>query len=179
MNTASYELIENYLGVAFVKQLREIFAHVPQLLSIQPQTSQPLQPTPSWFASLSAVALAAKISDTGRCLNNQPNCVFRICLTSSALFSASVFALCRLSFRSVLSALCYSASALCSAAPRSLRSARCALSSARSGPCSNMGRSKAPPKQRSGGAPERRSGKRRRMNLVSGNMLCRQQYDGL
>ena len=101
MNTASYELIENYLGVAFVKQLREIFAHVPQLLSIKPQTIHPLQPTPSWFASLSAVALAAKISDTGRCLNNQPNCVFRICLTSSALFSASVFALCRLSLRSV------------------------------------------------------------------------------
>ena len=60
MNTASYKLIENHLGVAFVKQLIEIFAPEPQLLSIQPQTSQPIQPTPFWFASLSALTLAAK-----------------------------------------------------------------------------------------------------------------------
>ena len=108
MNTASYKLIENHLGVAFVKQLREISAPVPQLLSIQPQTIQPLQPTPSWFASLSAVTLAVKISNTGRCLNNQPFCVFRICLPVSALGppqsllgSASVTARFRLSHCSV------------------------------------------------------------------------------
>jgi hypothetical protein len=74
MNTASYKLIEHHLGVAFVKQLREIFAPVPQLLSIQPQTSQPLQPTLSWFVSLSAVNRAVKISNTGKCLNNQLFC---------------------------------------------------------------------------------------------------------
>ncbi|MBL7119863.1 MAG: S49 family peptidase [Dehalococcoidia bacterium] len=47
MNTASYKLIENHLGVAFVKQLREVSVSIPQLLPVQPQTVQPVQPTPS------------------------------------------------------------------------------------------------------------------------------------
>ena len=47
MNTASYKLIENHLGVTFVKQLREISVPTPQLLPVQPQTIQPVQPTPS------------------------------------------------------------------------------------------------------------------------------------
>lgn len=48
MNTASYKLIENHLGVAFVKHLRmpQVVA-MPQGLPIQPQTIQSAQPTPS------------------------------------------------------------------------------------------------------------------------------------
>jgi len=47
MNTASFKLIENHLGVAFVRQVREISITAPQLLPVQPQTIQPVQPTPS------------------------------------------------------------------------------------------------------------------------------------
>ncbi|MBI4303195.1 MAG: ATP-dependent Clp protease proteolytic subunit [Chloroflexi bacterium] len=46
MNTLSFKIIENHLGVAFIKQVREFAIPMPQLLPTQPQIVPPVQPTP-------------------------------------------------------------------------------------------------------------------------------------
>ena len=78
---------------------------------------------------------------------------FPLCaLRSSLLGLRSMLCACCSSLSTLHSPLFAFDSLLCS-----LCSARTALRSARSGPHSSMARSKAPPKQRSGGATERRS----------------------
>lgn len=47
MNTASYKIIENHLGLAFVKQFREFSMAMPQLLPTQPAPVPIVPPTPA------------------------------------------------------------------------------------------------------------------------------------
>jgi hypothetical protein len=130
--------------------------------------------------------------------HKKPDCVFRICFPVSALGppqlplrAASVYALWRL-----VSALlrapqlplrAASVYALWHLFPALLRAPQFRLHSASFPLCTRRSLQRCGTEQGtstaterpSGGAAERRSGKRRRMSMVSGNMLCRQQNDGL